>query len=77
MSVRVFAAQGKHDDLPHGWILQSGNGKKLAGLRKRLGKHRTGASCLYINKLADVDVDVLREMIAIDLAYMNDKYPSG
>ncbi len=51
--------------------------KKLAGLRKRLGKHRTGASCLYINKLADVDVDVLREMIAIDLAYMNDKYPSG
>ena len=28
-----------------------------------LGKHRKGASCLYINKLADVDMDVLRELI--------------
>ena len=32
-------------------------------LLARLGKHRTGVSCLYINKLADVDVDVLRELI--------------
>lgn len=28
-----------------------------------LGKHRKGASCLYINKLADVDMGVLRELI--------------
>ena len=28
-----------------------------------LGKHRKGASCLYINKLADVDMEVLRELI--------------
>ncbi len=32
-------------------------------LLARLGKHRTGVSCLYINKLADVDVDVLHELI--------------
>ena len=32
-------------------------------LLARLGKHRTGVSCLYINKLADVDMDVLRELI--------------
>lgn len=32
-------------------------------LLARLGKHRRGASCLYINKLADVDVDVLRELV--------------
>lgn len=31
----------------------------------KLGKHRTGAACLYINKLADVDVDVLRDLIRI------------
>lgn len=31
----------------------------------KLGKHRTGAACLYINKLADVDVDVLRKLIRI------------
>ena len=33
------------------------------GLLSRLGKHRMGASCLYINKLADVDMDVLRELV--------------
>ena len=29
----------------------------------RLGKHKTGVSCLYIKKLADVDLTVLRELI--------------
>lgn len=32
-------------------------------LMQRLGKHRTGKSCLYINRLSDVDQDVLRELI--------------
>ena len=32
-------------------------------LLTRLGKHRKGASCLYINKLADVDMEVLRELV--------------
>lgn len=30
---------------------------------KKLGKHKTGVGCLYINKLADVDMEVLEEMI--------------
>ena len=34
-----------------------------AELMERLGKHRTGKSCLYINKLEDVDLDVLRELV--------------
>ena len=34
------------------------------GLLSKLGKHRTGASCLYINKLADVDMGVLRELVS-------------
>lgn len=29
----------------------------------RLGKHRRGVGCLYVNKLADVDLSVLRELI--------------
>ena len=32
-------------------------------LLARLGKHRRGVSCLYINKLADVDMGVLRELV--------------
>jgi Domain of unknown function (DU1801) len=48
---------------------------KMDALRAKLGKHKTGASCLYINKLADVDIDVLKEMVKLDLAYMDEKYP--
>jgi hypothetical protein len=33
----------------------------------RLGKHKTGRSCLYINKLADVDMKVLRDLVKASL----------
>ena len=36
----------------------------------RLGKHKTGASCLYINKLADVDMAVLKEMVTRSVEHM-------
>ena len=39
-------------------------------LLARLGKHKTGASCLYVNKLADVDLDVLRELTQLGYAHM-------
>ena len=48
---------------------------RMAAMRERLGKHKTGASCLYINKLADVDMTVLRTMIETDLAWMDERYP--
>ncbi len=41
---------------------------------ERLGKHKLGKSCLYINKLADVDMEVLREIVEDGVAYMRDKY---
>jgi hypothetical protein len=44
------------------------------GLLKKLGKHRTGKSCLYINKLADVDQGVLRELVARCWEHMRAKY---
>jgi hypothetical protein len=34
-----------------------------AAALKRLGKHKTGVGCLYINKLSDIDMKVLEEMI--------------
>ena len=43
-------------------------------LLQKLGKHKNGKSCLYINQLADVDEDVLREMIARCWKHANDKY---
>lgn len=30
---------------------------------KKLGKHKTGSGCLYINKLEDIDIKVLKKMI--------------
>jgi hypothetical protein len=37
--------------------------KEQNELLKKLGKHKTGQSCLYINKLADVDTQVLKKII--------------
>ncbi len=45
-------------------------------LMARLGKHKTGKSCLYINKLADVDEEVLKELITEEYQYMRAKYHS-
>lgn len=38
-------------------------GPEAADLLPRLGKHKTGAGCLYVNKLEDVDEAVLAELI--------------
>ncbi|TXD39490.1 DUF1801 domain-containing protein [Lujinxingia vulgaris] len=40
----------------------------------RLGKHKTGKSCLYINKLADIDEGALRELIQRSLTDLKNTY---
>ena len=37
--------------------------KKHADALTKLGKHKTGVGCLYINKLEDIDIKVLEKMI--------------
>lgn len=37
-----------------------------ADLYARLGKHKKSVACLYINKLADIDMEVLRELVLRD-----------
>ena len=37
--------------------------KRHADALSKLGKHKTGMGCLYINKLADVDINVLEQII--------------
>ena len=41
----------------------------------RLGKHKIGKSCLYINKLADVDLDVLAQIITAGLDDLAARWP--
>ena len=42
-------------------------------LMKKLGKHKTGSSCLYINDLEDIDMKVLKELITESVKYMKAK----
>jgi hypothetical protein len=44
-------------------------------LLSKLGKHKTGKSCLYIKTLADVDKGVLKELIAQSVAHMKATHP--
>ncbi len=53
-----------------------GDFPKEKALLAKLGKHKTGKSCLYINKLSDVDQSVLKDLAAHSLAEMRKRYPS-
>ncbi len=46
-------------------------------LMNRLGKYKTGKSCLYIKRLSDVDSEVLKELINESLAYMRMTYETS
>ena len=41
-----------------------------AALLDKLGKHKTSVGCLYINKLSDVDLKILEELITRSVADM-------
>lgn len=43
----------------------------------RLGKHKTARSCLYFTRLANIDVDVLEEIVADSVVRMRKAYPEG
>jgi Domain of unknown function (DU1801) len=47
---------------------------KYAELMQKLGKYKTSVSCLYINKLADVDAEVLQDLVSRSFKYMKEKY---
>jgi hypothetical protein len=44
-------------------------------LLAKLGQHKIGKSCLYINKLADIDMKVLTDLVRRSVKNMRKKYP--
>ena len=44
-------------------------------LMARLGRHKTGRSCLYIKRLDEIDLDVLETLIARSCRYLREAYP--
>lgn len=47
---------------------------KYDELMEKLGKYKTGKSCLYIKRLEDVDIKILKELIKESVKYMKEKY---
>lgn len=47
---------------------------RYGGIMKKLGKYKTGKSCLYLNKLDDIDLRQLRELISQSVDYMRERY---
>jgi hypothetical protein len=45
-------------------------------LLQKFGKHKAGKGCIYVKKLADVDIEVLKVMMARSVEYIKNLYPS-
>lgn len=46
-----------------------------AALMTQLGKHKTGKSCLYIRRLSDVNMPILRTLLEKSLIHLKTLYP--
>lgn len=44
-------------------------------LLQEFGKHKAGKSCVYINKITDIDVEVLKKLIQQSIRFLREMYP--
>ena len=45
-------------------------------LLSKFGKHKAGKGCIYIKKIADIDIEILKKMILYSVENLNKLYPS-
>lgn len=50
---------------------------KREELLKNFGKHTTGKACVYINKIADINIEVLKELIHESITFLRETYPDA
>jgi hypothetical protein len=43
---------------------------------EELGKYKMGKACIYVNKLADINIEVLKKMMLSTIEFLKSKYPS-
>ena len=67
--------KARHTLYLQGGYCDDGAAAERTDTLRRLGKHSTGKSCLYITKLADVDLAVLEQIIADDWRAMARLFP--
>ena len=83
MAVYVYETGRKGDFLATGFAPRKANQViyilpgygEYGPILDRLGKWKKGKSCLYINKLADIDMDVLEELVRAGLNDLNQIWP--
>lgn len=46
-------------------------------LLQKLGKHTSGKACVYINHIADINVEVLKELITQSVEFLRTTYPDS
>ena len=69
--------KAKHSLYLMGRYCDEATGRKVDAMLEKMGKHTTGASCVYVNKLADIDLDVLEEIIGLCWEAMARVYPEN
>lgn len=67
--------KAKHSLYLMGRYCDEETGNRVDALLEQMGKHKTGASCVYVNKLADIDLGVLEEVVRLCWDAMNRVYP--
>ncbi|MEM7689971.1 MAG: DUF1801 domain-containing protein [Pseudomonadota bacterium] len=67
--------KAKHSLYLMGRYCDEATGKRVDALLETMGKHKTGAACVYVNKLADIDLGVLEEIVGECWEAMNRVYP--
>ena len=68
--------KAKHSLYFHGGLVSPADSQRRDELLARLGKHSRGKGCVYVNKLADIDMEVLEELIRHSWDSMARAYPS-
>ncbi|MFM7522087.1 MAG: DUF1801 domain-containing protein [Planctomycetota bacterium] len=67
-----FAVRGK--DLVVYLVAES---QEQRALLARLGKHKMGKACLYFKRLADLDVEVLENLVSASMAEIKRRHPTS
>lgn len=50
--------------------------EKREELLSKLGKHTSSKACIYIKKLTDIDIEILKKIILLSIEYTQNLYPS-
>jgi hypothetical protein len=51
--------------------------EKSDTLLESFGKFKMGKACIYVNKLADIDIDILKQLCEETIAYLNEHHECG